>query len=114
MEKRASPLQTGRGQSHQMTHLFHSPACRAVRENPAEAERQLAEPLEQLETLEDALLALEMDNAEHLQGLLQVRRQSWCQQAGLCREAGARAGHGPVWATSATAGRPVFESSTLF
>eukprot|EP00891_Asterochloris_glomerata_P004982 jgi/Astpho2/4982/e_gw1.00070.8.1_t len=44
---------------------------RAVRENPAEAERQLAEPLEQLETLEDALLALEMDNAEHLQGLLQ-------------------------------------------
>ncbi len=56
-----------------MTHLFHSPACRAVRENPAEAERQLAEPLEQLETLEDALLALEMDNAEHLQGLLLVR-----------------------------------------
>ena len=43
-----------------------------MRENPAEAERQLAEPLEQLETLEYALLALEMDNAEHLQGLLQV------------------------------------------
>ena len=61
------------------------PACRAVRENPAEAERQLAEPLEQLEALEDALLALEMDTAEHLQGLLQVRLQSCSWRAGLCR-----------------------------